>query len=54
MEILVKVVQFFLSLTLLVTVHEIGHFIVSPDGKYTYYNTNGEQLLTTDYMVAMG
>ena len=27
MEILVKVVQFFLSLTLLVTVHEFGHFI---------------------------
>lgn len=29
MEILVKVVQFFLSLTLLVTVHEFGHFIVA-------------------------
>ncbi|MBQ7856263.1 MAG: RIP metalloprotease RseP [Alistipes sp.] len=29
MDILVKVVQFFLSLTLLVTVHEFGHFIVA-------------------------
>ena len=29
MEILVKVLQFFMSLTLLVAVHEFGHFIVA-------------------------
>ena len=29
MEILIKAIQFFLSLTLLVTVHEFGHFIVA-------------------------
>lgn len=29
MEILIRVVQFFLSLTLLITVHEFGHFIVA-------------------------
>lgn len=29
MDVLIKIVQFFLSLTLLVTVHELGHFIVA-------------------------
>ena len=29
MEILVKVLQFFMSLTLLVAIHEFGHFIMA-------------------------
>ena len=51
MEILVKVVQFFLSLTLLVTVHEFGHFIFAKLFKVTVLEFSigmGPAIFTTD------